>query len=62
MDSTPKRDYKTVRRRIMNECDVEYYIISNWRNSLSRIPAEKKVIIEEIFGRKIFGEEEQGNG
>jgi hypothetical protein len=42
----------------MDVCGVEYYIITNWRNGRSRIPEEAKAKIEELFGTKIFGEEE----
>jgi hypothetical protein len=59
MDSVPKKDYTSVRHRIMSECKVEYYIITNWRNGRSRIPDEAKAKIEKIFGRKIFSGEEQ---
>jgi hypothetical protein len=35
---------------------VEYYTAVNWRNSRCAIPEDKKVIIEQIAGAKIFGE------
>jgi hypothetical protein len=59
MESLPAKDKVPMRNRIIETCDIHTMTYYNWTSNSCYIPEEKKRIIEEVAGTKIFGEEER---
>jgi hypothetical protein len=51
MDRTERR---TMKKKIIEACKIEYYTIDNWRYEVCNIHPLAKEKIEEVAGRKIF--------
>jgi len=49
-------DKKTIRKKIMDVCIVEYPTVCNWLIGACNIPPLAKEKIEDVVGKKIFSE------